>query len=351
MGNCASQFDCANYETVTPTSPEWASLNSDPTILGWGSLTAFYGSAFLTVLAIFWGYFTDSVPGGLLSDIDEVVIAEWPRLLRLNHHRLRSLKSLLKSAWKLPRRLLFGTDLLLIPQDLRTEALRRFVLQLSDQQHLVGPALLIGAIADSCNISQYEFTVVIALAWFSSITHLATLSVLEGHFRVNWEMASVRVVLMAVNLVLLCYGMIIGEFEYADIRPTEYYQGVPLKCVLRAKWRFFKLRPVTIVMGLFVVYLFMARLFTLTLFGRIINWLEVDLQKISPRRMSTALARTQSSFTNDDLVVEWPVLRDIPQHPFGMALQVSKSRTSSAPPSSSLSRLHYIKCLPITLAA
>jgi len=158
-------------------------------------------------LAIFWGYFTNSVPDGLLTDIDYVVITEWPKLLQLigRHHLNWIMLSFRHLGWQSPNK-----AILVIPQDLRTEALRRFVLQLSDQQHLVGPALLIGAMASSCDISQYEFTVVIALAWFSTITHLATLSILEGHFRVNWYWPPQ---LSDTNMLMLT-----GKWHYSESR-------------------------------------------------------------------------------------------------------------------------------------
>jgi len=129
---------------------------------------------------------------------------------------------------------------------------------------------------------------------------------------------------MAVNLVLLCYGLVIGEYEFADARPSQFYQGVPLKCVLRAQWTFFKPRAVTIVMTLFIIYLFIARIFTMTFFGRLLNWLELELRAQDPSSATGATVlpqRKQSTITNSDLVIEWPVLRDIPQHPYAMALQ------------------------------
>jgi len=129
---------------------------------------------------------------------------------------------------------------------------------------------------------------------------------------------------MAINLVLLCYGLVIGEYEFADAMPSEFYQGVPLKCVLKAQWTFFKPRAVTIVMTLFIIYLFIARIFTMTFFGRLLNWLEVELQSQQPDPTTGATRvppRKQSTITNSDLVIEWPVLRDIPQHPYAMALQ------------------------------
>ena len=137
-------------------------------------------------------------------------------------------------------------------------------------------------------------------------------------------MALFRVALMAINLVLLCYGLVIGEYEFADAMPSEFYQGVPLKCVLKAQWTFFKPRAVTIVMTLFIIYLFIARIFTMTFFGRLLNWLELELHAQDPNSATGATvlpARKQSTITNSDLVIEWPVLRDIPQHPYAMALQ------------------------------
>ena len=57
------------------------------------------------------------------------------------------------------------------------------ILNLSDQQILVGLAILLAGIIRVCSISAYHFTIVSDLGWFASNTHLLTLGVLQFHFR------------------------------------------------------------------------------------------------------------------------------------------------------------------------
>ena len=67
-------------------------------------------------------------------------------------------------------------------QKLRS-VLEAVILSLSDQQILVGLAMLLAGIIRMCSISAYHFTIVSDLGWFASNTHLITLSVLQSHFR------------------------------------------------------------------------------------------------------------------------------------------------------------------------
>ena len=58
-------------------------------------------------------------------------------------------------------------------------ALRRIVLMFSDQQAATGIALLASGYAQlSSSISNYHWQMLVYLAWFSSLTHLTTLTVL-----------------------------------------------------------------------------------------------------------------------------------------------------------------------------
>lgn len=59
-------------------------------------------------------------------------------------------------------------------------ALRRIVLMFSDQQVVTGIALLASGYAQlSSGISNYHWQMLVYLAWFSSLTHLSTLTVLR----------------------------------------------------------------------------------------------------------------------------------------------------------------------------
>ena len=173
-------------------------------------------TALITVAAIVLGYLTDSLPSYYLSPVDSDItrrfrgsglvslltkwyerwnscwLAFWVAglsLLRIHKPKLRDSKQSL-------------TD------EERNDALVRFVLALSDQQLVTGLAILTGAYANWCTISNYEFQVVVSLAWFSSTTHLATLDVLQDYFRDHTVVRNWRVFGMLVLLVLLIFGNI-----------------------------------------------------------------------------------------------------------------------------------------------
>lgn len=63
--------------------------------------------------------------------------------------------------------------------------LEAVILNLSDQQVLVGLAMLLAGIIRVCSISAYHFTIISDLGWFASNTHLVTLNALQFHFRLS----------------------------------------------------------------------------------------------------------------------------------------------------------------------
>lgn len=63
-------------------------------------------------------------------------------------------------------------------------ALESAVITFSDTQIITGIAILLcGYIQLPLGISTYHWQVVVSLAWFSSLTHLLTLSSLHGYFQ------------------------------------------------------------------------------------------------------------------------------------------------------------------------
>ena len=84
------------------------------------------------------------------------------------------------------------------------QAIRTSVLMFSDTQLITGMAIMLcGYTQLASGIDSYHWEVVICLAWFSSLTHLATLSSLRDHFRNRPFMASCRAGLMGVVLIML----------------------------------------------------------------------------------------------------------------------------------------------------
>jgi len=67
----------------------------------------------------------------------------------------------------------------------RRKSFNAFMLTPSDQQLVVGSAMIIAALVQHCGISCYEFQVVMSLALLASTTHLATLVVIQQYLREN----------------------------------------------------------------------------------------------------------------------------------------------------------------------
>ena len=180
-------------------------------------------TAFITFAAITYGYFSESLPIWYLSEVDAAILAMY--------HDSWIEKSLLPSLWS-PLKYLRRTvtrkpenpSQKPLDRNKRTEALTRFILALSDQQLVTGLAILIGALGSRCTISSYEFSVVVSLAWFSSMTHLATLNVLQDYFIRNQVVRNVRLVGMVAMMALLTLGIVLPV--------SEYQPSTPLQCAI-----------------------------------------------------------------------------------------------------------------------
>jgi hypothetical protein len=93
----------------------------------------------------------------------------------------------------------------------RQKGLNTFVLSLSDQQLVIGPAMIVAALSQYCRLSCYEFQVVNSLAFLASSTHLATLMLLRQYFRQNRFVRNVRVIGMFCTHILLFYTTVISS--------------------------------------------------------------------------------------------------------------------------------------------
>jgi hypothetical protein len=109
-----------------------------------------------------------------------------------------------------------GTD-----KEARKEAITRFILTLSDQQLVTGLAILIAAVAGQKRLTGYEFDVALSLAWFSSITHMATLDALRKYFRDHHVICHLRVVGMLTVLSLLTYTFRMSIFQVDNTLPIQ----------------------------------------------------------------------------------------------------------------------------------
>ncbi|OJJ54307.1 hypothetical protein ASPSYDRAFT_50358 [Aspergillus sydowii CBS 593.65] len=82
--------------------------------------------------------------------------------------------------------------------------LKKLILAISDQQLVTGLAMLIGAFSQlNCGISFYHWQVATTLAWFASITHLATLPFLQEFLQRHNFLLCLRVMLMSGVAIML----------------------------------------------------------------------------------------------------------------------------------------------------
>lgn len=172
-------------------------------------LAAFLISATITIVAVLLAYLSDSLDQALLSDIDKAVI-----------NRANTIWRKLRGPQNSPDQDREATE----DRDRIQEVFTRFVLALSDQQLVTGLAILIAGVSSQHRLSNYEFGVTLGLAWFSTTTHLATLSALREYFRTRKPLCHVRVSGMVVVLMLLIYIFFLTNLDSFD-------WTLPVQCV------------------------------------------------------------------------------------------------------------------------
>ena len=165
-------------------------------------LTAFISTSILTLAAIILGYLLGAIPHERFNRLDDLVIAAIRRLVHI------------KGEVSEPN------------ARARRKALERFILGLSDQQLVTGISILVTGYAQTCAIDGYHFMILVAMAWFSSTTHLSTLVVLRDNFRACPALRLLRV----IGMVWVCGMLIFGEVLY--FVSLDYYMVV--KCAFSA---------------------------------------------------------------------------------------------------------------------
>ena len=95
--------------------------------------------------------------------------------------------------------------------------IEKIVLSLSDQQLLVGIAVLVAEFWTHCSISVYHFTIASDLAWFSATIHLITLNYLIKYLRWRPVHRDWRVALMICLAILLAASCVVqGHSDWWD---------------------------------------------------------------------------------------------------------------------------------------
>ena len=115
-----------------------------------------------------------------------------------------------------------------------SSALESAILLYSDTQIITGFGILICGYSQlSSGLLVYHWSIITNLAWFSSLTHLATLTSLRGYFRRRVIMAIYRVVLMGLMMVLL----IVAFASLTRLNIGQGYQ-TPARCLFRPNQAF-----------------------------------------------------------------------------------------------------------------
>ena len=112
----------------------------------------------------------------------------------------------------------------------QASTLRKAVLMYSDQQLVTGIALLVGGFSQlHCGLDAYHWQILIYLAWFSSLTHLATFTVLRQYFRDNPAIRLWRAVLMVVTAIMLGVALVPTGSTYW-LPAFQPLAGIPVRC-------------------------------------------------------------------------------------------------------------------------
>lgn len=103
---------------------------------------------------------------------------------------------------------------------------------MSDQQMITGIALLGSGFSQlKCGISAYHWQIIIYLVWFSSFTHLATLTFLRRYLYENVPLRSWRLAFMT-TLIFCLIGALIPTVNQAWLTASDY-AGIPAWCLFR----------------------------------------------------------------------------------------------------------------------
>lgn len=108
----------------------------------------------------------------------------------------------------------------------RTEAIGRFIMTLSDQQLVTGIGILTSSISNQAKLTGYEFSMTCGLALLSFTTTVTTLSALRAEFIHRDPIANIRIMSMTVMLVMLVYALSLNMFAYTDIPVQCVFEGV-----------------------------------------------------------------------------------------------------------------------------
>lgn len=248
MGNCGSTLNCIGTGEPIQSDPGIAGIGVRHTLLilrlfpsnrtnaylETQVLMSFLTTAIITVLAIIVGYLTESLPDSALIQLDHAFVHNIPTRKWWPWSKNDSLAAFSQPMVTASTIVGLGGSRLdpdersKRARERRIKGLQRFLLALSDQQLVTGMAILIAGLSNQCSRSVYHFDIIAALGWFSSTTHLSTLTALQGHLINHPRTRDLRVVGM------LCILGLLIVFQTGTFSTQENY--LPVKCMWLYFW-------------------------------------------------------------------------------------------------------------------
>lgn len=109
-----------------------------------------------------------------------------------------------------------------------SKAIEEAVLMFSDQQLVTGIGILVSGYSQiDCALSTYHWEIVVYLAWFSSLTHLTTLTALRALFRKSYTLAYWRVFFIGCTIVLLATALAPTGYVSRSTTVDYFANGTP----------------------------------------------------------------------------------------------------------------------------
>ena len=166
------------------------------------------------------GYLSDSLPDASITDLDRAILAKISQLSQRWWPREGSIRTAFRYTSATAAAIIGLSHISEDHEETnevvrlekakagRTKGLERLILSLSDQQLVTGFAVLIAGYINLCTRSLYYYRIIVALAWFSSTTHLSTLAVLRVYLTYHPKLRNWRVGAMLAVLGLLMVGRV-----------------------------------------------------------------------------------------------------------------------------------------------
>lgn len=162
-------------------------IHADPDIAGIGITFAFIATAFVTIVSAHLSYCLGIIRRRGSNTIDAWISTKLQKVscLQVNEQRTRFWQPIIE----------------------------RLVMALSDQQLLVGIAILIAGFASHCTITVYHFSMASFLAWFSANTHFVSLDVLQVYLADRPSLRTWRVGFLLIMLIAMIVATVLRGHE------------------------------------------------------------------------------------------------------------------------------------------